>query len=77
LAVERSNYRLLRFMGSFMTLFNAFLIAVILVGWVYAAFSGQGLQPFEITWAIPVFGLAFAEICRAVAGIADDKSRGE
>ena len=60
-----------------MTLFNALLIAVILVGWFYAAFSGQGLQPFEITWAIPVFGLAFGEICRAVADIADDKSRGE
>lgn len=64
-------------MGRFMNLFNDFLIAFILVGWFYAAFSGQGPQPFETTWAIPVFGLAFGEICRAVADIADDKSRGE
>lgn len=68
---KKSNYRLLRFMGKFLTGFNLFFVGIIVFAWLYAVFSGQGVNPFEPIWALPVFGVAFGEICRAIADIAD------
>lgn len=52
-------------------MFNVFLAVLVVFAWFYAAFSGQGVQPFEPIQAIPFFGIAFGEACRALADIAD------
>jgi hypothetical protein len=67
---NNTNYRLLRNTGKFITGFSVFLLAIIIPTWLYTFVDGP-MQPIELKWGIPVFGLAFGQICRAIADIAD------
>lgn len=75
MSAQSTNYRLLRFMGKFISVCSLVVLGIVVIGWVNTAFFGpenvRHAHPVEIAWLIPVFGVAFGEICRAVADIAD------
>lgn len=70
MTTKKTNYALLRFMGKFLVIFNSFLAVMVILMWLFSFFF-RATQPFAPIMAIPFFGIAFGEICRAVADIAD------
>lgn len=74
---QPTNYRLLRVSGRIITVFGLLAFAGVLANWIQDSFIVGPLRPMEPMWVVPLSGIAFGELCRAVADMADRQFRRE
>lgn len=71
--MESSNYKLLRIVGKVITVLFAVLILIATYAYISTLIVGGGIvRPIEPIWLLFPIGLAFGQICRAIADIADN-----